>query len=82
MRTFLLRLNDKGYVKIYIDTDTKQQVYLASKTKKEYLQNTAQSFVSKFFDNSLGNFISAFSGGNRLDQESAEQLKKFLNEED
>lgn len=80
VRSFLLRLKDKGYVNIYMDTKTKKYVYLPSLTKEDYLQGMTQNVLNKFFNDSIYNFLSAFSGGKKLNQESAKELKKFLSE--
>ena len=80
IRVFLARLKEKGYLHIFVDTDTKKYVYLPTMTKKEYLHNMSKKILGSFFNNSIYDFISAFSGGEKLSEEDAEELKKFLNE--
>lgn len=81
VRAFLLRLKDKGYINIYIDTDTNKHIYLPKNSKSEYLQGLTKNLLNKFFNGSIYDFMSAFSGGNKLTKDESEQLKKFLDEE-
>lgn len=80
VRAFLLRLKEKGYVNIYVDTSTNKYVYLAKNSKAEYLQGITKNLLNKFFNGSIYDFMSAFSGGKKLTKEESEQLKKFLEE--
>lgn len=80
IRVYLMRLKEKGYVKIYIDTDINKQVYVPKISKEEHFHNITQNIFSRFFNGSLYDFMSAFTGGKKLTEEEAKDLKKFLDE--
>lgn len=80
LRSFLLRLERKKYIYIY-KNDNKYK-YLAIKSKKEHLNKLSKGILTKFFNNSIYDFLSAYSGGEKLNKDSAEELKKFLEEDE
>ncbi|MDO4300568.1 MAG: BlaI/MecI/CopY family transcriptional regulator [Clostridia bacterium] len=82
VRAFLLRLKDKGYINIYVDTDTNKYIYLPKNSKEEYLQEITKKLLNKFFNGSIHDFMSAFTGGKKLTNNEAKQLKAFLEEEE
>ncbi len=82
IRVFLQRLADKGLLIISIDKNTNRYVYSPVISKEEYLHNISNNLINKFFNGSLTDFVSAFTGGKKLNKEEADNLKKFLNNEE
>ena len=80
IRVYLARLKEKGYINVYIDTETNRYVYTPKITHKTYLHDLSKKIIGTFFNNSVYDFVSAFSGGEKLTEEEAEKLKKFLEE--
>ncbi len=78
VRTFLVRLNNKQFLNIYIDKETRRYVYLPSMTKKEYLHRLSREFLEKNFNNSVYDFLLSFTGNEKLSEEEAQRLREFL----
>lgn len=79
VNTFIKRLINKGLLDISFQG--KSKFYKPSIEKSEYMQGEAQSYLNHSYNGSLGNFISALSGGKKIDSEFAEQLRKLLEDE-
>lgn len=79
INTFLKRLINKGLVDS--ETNGKVKFYKPSIEKNEYMQGEAQAYLNHSYNGSLGNFISALSGGKKIDSEFAEQLRKIFEDE-
>lgn len=82
IRVFLQRLSDKGFINICMDTKTNRYIYMPVITRDEYLHNISQNLIIRFFNGSITDFVSAFTGGEKLNKEDIEKLKKFLNDEE
>lgn len=82
IRVFLQRLADKGFINIFIDPETNRYVYEPIISRDEYLHNISSNLLSRFFNGSVTEFVSAFTGGDKLDKDDADKLKKFLNDEE
>ncbi len=52
--------------------------YMASCTKDEYIQRWTKKLVEDSYGNSIGNFVAAFTGGEKLSEEKAEKLRKLI----
>ncbi len=79
LRTFLLRLQEKGFLQI--DQSSKRSyIYMATETKKEYIQRWTQNLLAEAYGDSIGNFICALNGGEGLSQKDIEELKKIIDE--
>lgn len=76
VNTFILRLTNKGL--ITVDKKTRQSIYYASVSEEEYLQGEAKTYLDMFYNGSLTNFISALTGGQKIDKKTANELKKLL----
>lgn len=80
INTFLLRLVKKDFIKI-IKVDS-INYYEPKLTKQEYLQLESKSFLNKFFNNSLKDFIMAFTENKDIDTNEIKELKQwFLKDE-
>ena len=55
--------------------------YFPSSSEQEYAQEWTRQFIEKEFDNSLSNFLLAFTGNHRLSEEEKLALKKLLDDE-
>ncbi len=53
-------------------------IYYPTCTKKEYKQRCVKKLIEDSFDNSITKFVSAFTGGEKLSEEDAEEIKKLL----
>ena len=78
VRSFLIRLHEKQFLNIYIDPKTNKYVYLASKTKLDYQNLLSKSFLKKYFNNSVYDFLLAFSKDDGLSEDAVNRLKEFL----
>jgi len=76
LNTFLRILQDNDL--IIADTSNKKFLYSPIHSKKEHIHLWTKKIVEDCFDNSLGNFLEAFTGGNKLSSEDAKELKKYL----
>lgn len=76
--TFLTRLVDKGLVKS--ERVGRRYFFRAVMTEEEYISKETRSFLESSYQGSLYNFLSALSGGEKLNAQEAEELKKWLDE--
>lgn len=78
VRVLLTRLQNKGYVKVYIDKETNHNVYVAAQSRDDFLQKESEKIVNKLFKGSIFDFLVSFSGGVEIDKEETEKIKKFF----
>lgn len=76
VNTLLKRMIDKGLV--MINQDFKNKLYVASVTQLEYERGKARAFLNEFYKGSVTGFISALTGGEKLDKKTADELRKML----
>lgn len=74
--THLANLQRTGLLEV--DDSNKNYVYYAHCTKKEHIQKWTQNLVRTAFGNSIGDLVSAFTGGAYLSEEEAEKIKKLI----
>lgn len=74
--TYLSNLQRSGLLKV--DTSGRNYIYYPSCSKEEYIHQWTKNLVSSAFDNSIFNFVRAFTGGAKLTKEEAEELKKLI----
>ncbi|MDE6363747.1 MAG: BlaI/MecI/CopY family transcriptional regulator [Lachnospiraceae bacterium] len=79
INTFIRRLIDKGLV--VSQNAEHKKVYYPAMTYTEYKQGEARDFINELYDGSMYAFLSTFSGGQKLDKNTAEDLRKILEEE-
>lgn len=80
INTFIRRLIDKGLIIVSQNTGNKK-VYCPAMTYTEYKQGEARDFINELYGGSMYAFLSTFSGGQKLDKNIAEELRKILEEE-
>ena len=80
INTFIRRLIDKGLIIVSQNTGHKK-VYNPSMTYTEYKQGEARDFINELYGGSMYAFLSTFSGGQQLDQHTADDLRKILEKE-
>ena len=76
INTFIRRLMEKGL--IVSQNSLKRRVYYPSMSYTDYRQWEAKDFLSEFYGGSMKMFLSAFSGGGKLDEDTANELKEIL----
>ncbi|SDG57561.1 BlaI family transcriptional regulator, penicillinase repressor [Marvinbryantia formatexigens] len=74
--TFLKILQDKGL--IASDTSGKKYQYYATCTREKHINMWVRQMMKDSFDNSMGQFLMAFSGGEKLSEKDAEELREYL----
>ncbi len=78
INTFIKRLTEKGLV--VSQNSVKKRVYYAAMSYTEYKQGEAREFLGEFYGGSMKTFLSAFSGGGKLDEDTAKELRGILEE--
>lgn len=79
IKTYLQRLLKKGALSA--NKVGHNLEYFPSSSEQEYAQEWTRQFIEKEFDNSLSNFLLAFTGNHRLSDEEKLALKKLLDDE-
>lgn len=74
--TYLANLQRMGLLSV--DTSGKNYVYYPSCSKDEYIHQWTKKLVRNAFDNSIGKFVYAFTGGEKLTEKEAAELKDLL----
>lgn len=74
--SFLKILQDKNMIKA--DTSRTRYRYYAVHTRDEHIHLWIRRLIEDSFDNSMGKFLVAFSGGEKLSEKDAEELKEYL----
>ena len=78
INTFITRLTEKGL--IISQNSVKKRVYYPAMSYVEYKQGEAKDFLSEFYGGSMKTLLSAFSGGGKLDEDTARELREMLEE--
>lgn len=79
VNTFLKRLADKGLISSQSNGNSK--IYYSAMSLEEYKKGEAESFLEEFYHGSVYTFLSALSGGKKIDEKTAEKLREMLEEE-
>lgn len=77
LSTFLKILQEKKL--IIADTGKSKYSYSAISTKNEYIHKWTVNLCKDSYDNSISKFIAAFTGGQKISRETAEELRVYLN---
>lgn len=76
LNTFLRILQDNDLV--VADTSSKKFLYSPTRSKQEHIHIWTKKILEDCFDNSLANFLTAFTGGKKLSSEDSKEVKKYL----
>lgn len=76
VNTFLLRLTKKGFLKP--DKSAVKTLYYPTITSEEYYQNFTQKIIDHSFGGSIMNFVSAFTGNQKLSAEEKAELLDYI----
>ena len=76
LNTYLSNMQKAGLIQA--ERSDYRYRYMAACTKDGYVQQWTQKLVEDSFDNSIGNFVAAFTGGQKLSEEEAEKLRKLI----
>lgn len=76
INTFLKRLIDKGL--IAIRQKERNRVYCAALTVDEYEQGCAKKLLDDHYNGSINAFLSALTGGGKIDKQFADELRKLV----
>lgn len=79
LRTFLLRLEEKGFLRIE-QTARRSYIYIATQTKQQYVQKWTKNLLNEMYSSSLKNFVCALTGGEKLSKKEIEELKDMIEE--
>lgn len=78
--TFLIRLEEKGYVS---STKTKnRRSYFPLVSKEDYNREEAENIIKRRFGGSLKNFLASFSSSRDLSSDEIEDLREWLDKKD
>lgn len=72
--TVIKRLTERGIVK------TEHAVVSSLVSRQQVQQQESRAFVQRAFGGSLPGFLAAFTGGRRLTEEEAAQLRRLIDE--
>ncbi len=78
INTFIKRLKDKGLINT--QNNIKRRIYYPSLSYVEYKQGKAKELINELYGGSMYTFLSAFSGDQKLDENTANELRKILEE--
>lgn len=74
--SFLKILQDKNMIEA--DTSRARYKYYAVHTKEEHVHLWIRQLIEDSFENSVGKFLVAFSGGEKLSEKDVQELKEYL----
>lgn len=78
VNTFLMRLKEKGLIEG--ESEGTRITYRAAYSKEGYEMKKAESILENYYDGSVANFVMALTGGEKLDKEVGDELRKLLKE--
>lgn len=76
LRTFLTGLQKAELIEAR--GSRKSQLYYPLRTRDEYLHRCTRRLVERSYGNSLRSFLSAFAGGQPLDEEDIQSLRDLI----
>lgn len=78
VNTFINRLTNKGLV--VSENCGGNKKYSPAMNYTEYKKGEAKNFLNVFYNGSVYTFLSTLSGGQKIDKDTADELKKILEE--
>ncbi|MDO4276694.1 MAG: BlaI/MecI/CopY family transcriptional regulator [Eubacteriales bacterium] len=76
LNTFLLRLQKKDFLKT--DRSSAKTLYIPTLTSEQYYQQFTRKILDDSFQGSLKNFVSAFTGKQKLSQKEKNELLDYI----
>ncbi|MFI3238796.1 MAG: BlaI/MecI/CopY family transcriptional regulator [Lachnospiraceae bacterium] len=76
--SFLSRLEEKGFLSV--QKIKKLNYYEALISEYEYKKHDSKNILSKMYNNSIKNFMTALYDGERLEDNDIEELREFINQ--
>lgn len=76
LSTFLTRMEKKGVIEI--SKKGSKSYYRVSLNERQYKRKRARLILDSYFNGSLNEFMVALTGGTSLNEEEADELRKFL----
>lgn len=80
VNTFISRLTNKGLV--VAKNCRGNRKYFPAMSYTEYKQGEAKNILNEFYEGSVYTFLSTMSGGQKIDSETADELRKILEEDE
>lgn len=84
LSTFLTRMEQKGVLSVRYEGEEsfrKKRYFRAVFNRKEYERERAKRLLDSYFDGSLMQFMAALTGGGKLGEKEADELRSFLEDE-
>ncbi len=80
LSTFLSRMEQKGVISVRYEGEERysRKRYFTALSRQHYERKRARHFLDSYFDGSLNRFMVALNGGERLSDEEADELRRFL----
>lgn len=76
LNTYLTNLQKMGLLGIKVQG--RKHIYYAACTKEEHIHHWTKNLVQTEFENSIGKFMLAFTGGEGLSEEEADEILKLI----
>ena len=77
IRNFLVRIIDKGYLKV--EKDGRKNIYIPL-VSKDYINKRGKGIIEKLYNNSVKKFIVELYESDSIDQNDLMELKSYLDE--
>lgn len=78
IRNFLVRITDKGYLKV--EKDGRRNIYIPL-VSKDYINKRGKGIIEKLYNNSVKKFIVELYESDSIDQDDLIELKNYLDEQ-
>lgn len=80
VHTFIKRLMEKGLVEA--TQSERNKVYFTTLTRVDYEKGRARKMLKDFYNGSINAFLSALTGGQKIDKEFADELRKLIDNDE
>ncbi|HHX61956.1 MAG TPA: BlaI/MecI/CopY family transcriptional regulator [Epulopiscium sp.] len=77
IRNFLVRIIDKGYLKV--EKDGRKNIYIPL-VSKDYINKKGKAIIEKLYNNSVKKFIVELYESDSIDQDDLMELKNYLDQ--
>lgn len=78
LSTYIKLLQDAGH--LLVDSNGARYRYYPLHSRQAHINAWMRSIYADSFDNSIGKVLAAFTGGKKLSQEDADELRAYLEE--